>query len=137
MIYLVRYSAPQDVTNPSYDGRMIGFPLSFVPDEFVGAPEEEAQTHEHRVVVRIDGSTIAVWRLADENLEHVAFYYARKFVKESLEKNTKFDSYTVDGPLVSVHVTPGSCPFDPKRVPAPAGFTEKIEIQKRMGFGGC
>ncbi len=135
MLYLVRYSAPQDVTNPSYDGRMIGFPLSFLPEEFVDAPEEKVKTVEHRVVVSIDGSTVEVWKLAGDDLVRVAFYYARKFLRESLEKNMKFDSYTVKAPLVSIHLTPGPCPIDPKRIPPPEGFTETIEIQKRMGFG--
>lgn len=135
MLYHVHYSTPQDVTNPGYDGRMIGFPLSFVPVEFVGLPEESTKTTEHRVVVSIDGSTVAVWRLSGEALVRVTFEYARRFLKSALEKSQPICTYTVHAPIISIHKEHGPCPFDPARIPAPEGFTEQIEIHKRMGFG--
>ena len=135
MIFQVSYAIPKDVTNPGYDGKMLGFPLSFASDEFVGAAEEKTETKELRIDVPIDGTTVAVWKLSEEELLRVLFEFARRFLKDALAKNSSFAGYVVQAPLVSVHKTPGPCPFDPARIPSPNGFSEKIEIRKRMGFG--
>ena len=133
--YQVTYAASQDVTNPGYDGRMIAFPVSYVSAEFVGAPEEKSKTLKDRIVVSIDGSTLAVWKLPENDLVRILFEYARRFLKNGLEKNSTFSSRTVRGPLVSISKEPGPCPFDPSRIPDPDGFSETIQIQKQMGFG--
>ena len=135
MIYHVHYSSPRDVTNPGYDGKMLAFPLSYVSGEFAGAPEEKKETKEIRIDVPIDGTTLAVWKLSEEELVRVLFEFARRFLKDALAKNTSFAAHVVQAPLVSVHKTPGSCPFDPVRVPSPDGFSEQVEIRKHMGFG--
>jgi hypothetical protein len=133
-IFRICYFAPQDVTNRDYDGKMIAFPLSVVPEEFVNTPEENAMTVKIRPVVRIDGSTVAAWQLAGNDLVRVAFHDVRKFIKEALEKETRFDSYTVDGPLISIHNTPRPTLVDPNRIPFPENFTETLEIQRGIGF---
>jgi hypothetical protein len=135
MIYLLHYSSPQDLTHPSFDGKMIGFPVSIVNEEFLNSPEEKENTFTHRISVRIDGSTIAAWKLTAEDIVSVGFYYARKFINDALNDNLKFDSYTVSGPLVSIHSVPPARPLDWKKTPKPNNYSERIETKKRIGFG--
>ena len=135
MMYRICYSKTEDVTIPGMDGKMFGFHVSYVPMEFLGAPEEAGKTVEHRIVVPIAGTTLAIWSLSEENLTKVLFEFARRILKESLQRGDSFSEFTVRAPMITTGSNPGKCPFDPARIPNPEGFVEEVEIIKLMVFG--
>ena len=135
MIYQIRYSKPEDVTPGGLDGREVSFPFAYVSTEYIGAPEERKHTNEHRIIVPISGSTVAIWNLSEEDLIRVLFEYARLFLKELLSTSGSFSGYTIIALMISTASHPGKCEFDPGLIPDADGLVEEIEIQRHMGFG--
>lgn len=134
-MYRISYSKSVDITNPGMDGRTFGFHATYVPMEYLGTPDEQGKTVEHRIAVSIAGTTVAIWKLSENDLVKVLFEFARRFVKDALQRGETFAEFTVRAPMISTGTHPGKCPFDPSRIPPPEGFIEEIEILKRMGFG--
>jgi hypothetical protein len=135
MMYRIFYSKSEDISNPEMDGRMFGFHACYVPMEYLGTPEEQGKTVEHRIAVPISGTTVAIWNFSESDLVKVVFEFARRFLKDSLQRGDSFSEFTVKAPMISTGSNPGKCPFDPSRIPIPEGFVEDIEILNRMGFG--
>jgi len=60
------------------DGRTFGFHVTYVPMEYIGTPEEHGKTLEHRIAVPIAGTTVAIWKLSENDLVKLLFEFARK-----------------------------------------------------------
>ena len=135
MFYRVHYSAPRDITSPGLDGKKFSFPVTYVPKEYVGAPDEKLHTKQVAVVVSMSGTIIAMWQLTDEAWIRVLFEFTRRFFKDELAKNRDLSSGKIEMPMIVSRTHQQGCPFDSSRIPNPDGFSEDIEIQKRMGFG--
>jgi len=128
MMYRISYSKSEEITNPGMDGRTFGFHASYVPMEYLGTPDELGKTLEHRLAVSIAGTTVAIWKLSENDLVKVLFEFARRFLKDALQRGEPFAEFTVKAPMISTGTHPGKCPFDPSRIPLPDGLLRKSKL---------
>ena len=135
MTYRVCYSSPREITTRGMGGRKFSFPISYVPEDYVGAPDEKLHTKNVSVIVSMSDMIIDMWRLSDEDWIRILFEFGRRFLKEEMQKNRDLSSGKIEMPMIVSRMHQQGCPFDPSRIPEPSGFSEEIEIHKRMGFG--
>lgn len=131
-IIVATFAGPEDVTAPSYDGKIFRFPVTLIDRDDVGTPRQHSKTKSARVRVEFSDSRIQTWGLTDREALKVAFEIAKEELTNALTSG-KWS----DGELRVVVTTDshsGPCPFDPALSQEPAGAIVETEIKRRIGF---
>lgn len=136
MKFTLRFSEPQNVTNPDQDRVQYSFPFAMIDSAFIGRPEQRSQTRECRLIVGIWGSRLAPWRIADADLPKILFEFGRRHIVRLIETGNLPSDSTIRGPMISTASHPDlSCPFDPALIDEPNGYFMEVEIPKPpIGF---
>ena len=131
MKFRLKFSVPNEVTNPEQDGRQWEYPFVLVNIAFIDLPEEAAKTEEHRVIVPISRTRLAGWSLSDSDLVKVLFEYGKRHVVACVVADElPASEFTVRFPEITNDSYPETpCEFDPSRIPWPDGF--EIIVERR------
>lgn len=128
---LLRFVKYKNVTNTAEaeDGTSILFAFTMVNGDLIGSPEEAAKTTSKRMKVSISCSVRNPWGIDDDELILVLFEIGRREIIEKLRQQGQLsDDEFVVVPRMD------TCPFDPKRIQHPDGFTVIVDIPTKIGF---
>lgn len=128
---LLRFGKCKNVTNTAEaeDGTSILLTFTMVNGDLVGSPEEIVKTTSKRMKVSISRTVRDPWGIGGDELILVLFEIGRREIIERLRQQGKLsDDEFVVVPKMD------RCPFDPKRIQHPNGFTVNVEIPSRIGF---
>ena len=134
MTFQINCTRDKDVTAPSLVGRQFAFWMSSVPAEFVGTVEENSKTLKLRILVKIERGSMAFWSINEEVLPRLLFYYATKHLHYLLESGAKLAPDSDHRKTVSIDFTPEARDLIATRLPDPNGYSEMINVQRKLGF---
>ena len=86
---------------------------SFVNSDLLGKPEEESQTKNGYIIIRISGTLSAIWGFADEDLRKILFEYGKRHISKLISEGAPIDCV---GLQLNSYNFPEKCPFDPNQI---------------------
>jgi len=86
---------------------------SFVNSDLLGKPEEESQTKNGYIKIRISGTLSAIWGFKDEDLRKILFEYGKRYIGETISKGALIDHIELQ---LNPYNFPEKCPFDPNQI---------------------
>ena len=123
----VSFRNPQHVPITS-DATLYEFPFSVVDSSLAGAPEEETETQQHVVNVKISSTLASCWGLSKQDLVKVLFEYGKRHIDDKLKDGTLGD---IEELSLNTHSHPTKCPFNPSKISDPNQATINVEISEK------
>ncbi len=123
----VSFRNPRHVLITS-DATLYEFPFSVVDSSLAGAPEEETETQQHVVNVKISSTLASCWGLSKQDLVKVLFEYGKRHIDDKLKDGTLRDIEELSLNTVS---HPTECPFNPSRISDPNQAIIDVEISEK------
>jgi len=131
-VMIATFGKPEDITNPSFDGKIFRFPLTLIDRNDVGTPRQPSKTKSLRLRVEVSDSRIKTWGLGQCDLIKVVFELAKGHLLSVLNSG-KWTSGDIEL-IVNTYTQKGSCPFDPVLIQKPAGAVVELEVTRPIGF---
>jgi hypothetical protein len=134
MVKRLTFKKERKVTDGDEDSRSFLFPFDVVAAEFVGTPAEEAQSTQHRLIVRIVNTRVHVWErqlTSEMELAKVLFEIGWQAVKKRVEDGTLEKDHEE---MVTTATHLSKLPYDPSRIKEPNGACYYVLEKRRIGF---
>ncbi len=117
MGYVVTFGGPEELPRLR-DAIEYRFPFTVISDEFIGKPEQQARTSNHRIDVGASGTLAACWGIPRALMPKVLFEYGKRQVEQklldgALSPSEEFQLHTANAEV--------PCPFSPTLIPEPKG----------------
>ena len=131
-VIVATFGRPEDITNPSFDGKVFRFPATLIDRDDIGTPRQPSKTKSVRIRAEISDSRIKTWGLVDTDLVKVMFEIAKEHLTATLSSGSwKNSDLEV---TVNNYTHKGPCPFDPTLIQEPAGAVVEIDVKRPIGF---
>jgi TIR domain-containing protein len=132
MKFLIKFEKPK--YNPSdRSGVEYFFSYSLVDKIYLDEPEEDFETKHYYIKVAISDYVLFNWKLEhNEDLVKILFEYGKRYIEDKINKHSLKQKEEL---TILTNNSPDRCPFNPKRIAEPEGYTNDIEIldkQKNM-----
>lgn len=113
------------------DATEIRFSFSVIDTSLIGIPEQHMNVIRRTVVVKMSGTLQATWRLQSQQLEKVAFEFAKRHLIKKVAEGTASIDEIID---LNTSTAPATCPYDPERIAMTVGDRYEVSVQKPLGF---
>ena len=110
-----------------WDGETYAFDFKCIPEDKIGAPDEQSFVKIYRIIVKITGTLNSMWGFNQNDLVKILYWYAR----DAISKEPLNEKQTI---MLHSSSVPNKCPFDPERIKFPNPDLFKIEIERKIGF---
>lgn len=129
---VVRFSKPENITNPGFDGTVLRFTVVILDKSHLGTPREISEAKTVRIRVEISDSRSSTWNLRGKDLEKVLFQFAKEELSRVLSVGTVPSADLAV--IINASTNTGACPFEVEKIQEPNSALIEIQVNRRIGF---